>query len=952
MSEPRLISPMLDGFLMGDPISKHHGVCCCPAIKNETDDKYMVKIISVPATPSQMDALLLSGAYPDEESVLAYYKELTDNVLEEIGILKKLSEQEGFVPYEDFQMEPMSTGKGYDIYLLSPYNRTLERHFTRHSLTHLDALNLGLDLCAALSVCRRSGYLYVDLKPSNVFVTEQLQYRIGSLGFIRLDSLKYASLPEKYRSIYTPAEISDAYAALNATMDIYAAGLILYQAYNNGALPFHDDVLPGDILPAPMYADYEMSEIILKACDPNPDNRWQDPMQMGQAIVSYMQRNGAKDTPIVPLSDASEEEMPDENTDIAENAEQTEPAESDEPKEQAAYIEDEYGNLSFLTDVSYEDLGLSDTPEDYEELSGDVSEILNQADELATLTVPEPVVVPDHIDLPELEPTEPVAEESNQERDVVADENLQPEEAQQQVDEVEDGAVPAQKGKKSHWLRNFILGMLILAVLAGGYWFYTQYYLLPIESVRSEGSESNLTVYVSTSVDESLLEVICVDTYGNQFPACVVEGKAEFTGLVPNTIYNIKVTANGLHRTVGSITTSYSTPIQTNVVQFDAITGATDGSAILSFTIEGPDSKEWTVLYSAEGEQERSATFVSHRVSVTDLTVGKEYTFRLVPADELYLTGQQTISVTARKIAKAENLEVVSCMNNSLTAKWNAPEGEQVNSWTVSCTGRDYNHTVTTSDTTYTFKDLDHTASYTIEVTANYMSVGEKISIAANTVTVTDLKSETTPTEINLTWQTSLPVPTDGWLLHYSIVGIDTARSVACAENAAKISPVVPNATYRFWLTDTSGNLLLSSDLEVATGGSVDFNDTIDEVALTRTDLTSKLCDTLSLLEWDGDDVDDITFASSFSSGMAASVLIESAEKFDATDTAATVMLITRDKNGTPVYASLTNSTWQELWTKQYCKINIPAMPTTAGEYAIEVYFNAGMVASLPFTIT
>ena len=210
MSEPRLISPMLDGFLMGDPISKHHGVCCCPAIKNETDDKYMVKIISVPATPSQMDALLLSGAYPDEESVLAYYKELTDNVLEEIGILKKLSEQEGFVPYEDFQMEPMSTGKGYDIYLLSPYNRTLERHFTRHSLTHLDALNLGLDLCAALSVCRRSGYLYVDLKPSNVFVTEQLQYRIGSLGFIRLDSLKYASLPEKYRSIYTPAEISDA----------------------------------------------------------------------------------------------------------------------------------------------------------------------------------------------------------------------------------------------------------------------------------------------------------------------------------------------------------------------------------------------------------------------------------------------------------------------------------------------------------------------------------------------------------------------------------------------------------------------------------------------------------------------------------------------------------------------------------------------------------------------
>ena len=42
----------------------------------------------------------------------------------------------------------------------------------KNAFTHLEALNLGLDLCSALAVCRQSGYLYVDLKPSNVYVSE------------------------------------------------------------------------------------------------------------------------------------------------------------------------------------------------------------------------------------------------------------------------------------------------------------------------------------------------------------------------------------------------------------------------------------------------------------------------------------------------------------------------------------------------------------------------------------------------------------------------------------------------------------------------------------------------------------------------------------------------------------------------------------------------------------
>jgi len=983
MSEPRLISPLLDDFIMGDPISDHHGICCCPAIKNGTEDKYIVKIISIPASQAQMDALLLSGAFSDETAALAYYQEIVDDTVAEIGILKGLSEQEGFTPYDAWQIEPMENGKGYEIYLLRSYNRTLDRHFKRHSFTHLDALNLGLDICAALSVSRRSGYLYVGLKPANVFVTDQHQYKIGGLGFIRMDSLKYASLPEKYRSIYTPAEVSDAYSALNPSMDIYAAGLILYQAYNNGALPFCDDVQPGDRLPPPLYADYEMSEIILKACDPDPAIRWQDPMQMGQAIISYMQRNGAKDTPIVPVpaseadshndsaSDAAEIDSAETDmTVIAEHIVEESGAEtSNDNEEFPTYVEDEFGNFFFLSDVSYEDLGLSGETKDYETLSGEVSEILNQADELATLTVPEPVIVPDHIDLPELEPivVEP-EEESNEESSVQASEDAvaaeevpeciveqesSPEVTAADMDDEETEEDTPPTKRKSHWLRDSILVLVILGVLTCGYFFYTNYYLLHINAITIDGSNDSLIVRISTEADESLLQVICVDTYGNQIPSAVVNGEAEFTNLVPNTAYSIKVVSSGLHRVSGQVKASYSTPVQTNIALFDAITGATDGSVILNFTVEGPDSKAWKVVYSADGEDVRSESITEHRVVLSGLTIGKEYTFRLVPAEELYLSGQEEIRFTARRVVKAENLEIVSCMDRTMVVKWSSPADETVSNWTVSCNGVTYNKTVTTTDTTVTFTDLDHTGSYIVEVKANYMSVGEKISLAANTATVTDFKANVGAAgTLEISWNTSLPVPADGWLLNYSIVGIDNAKFIPCDDNTAVIDPVIPNASYRIWLTDAKNEPLLSGVYEYKTGAAPDFTQKIGDVELNRGNLRFQLCKLHSIQNWNGLDLSEVEFTSSFASAEAAAFLVTTQQPFTPSDDPVAILFLIRDQDGKPVYTTTANSTWTQIWSQDFCKLSIPAMPTAAGSYTIEVYFNGGLAASNAFTIT
>lgn len=121
LAETELISPLLDGFAMGNPMSSHDGVRCCPAIKENSDEKYIVKIISVPAAQTQMDAMLLAGAYKDMAGAMDYFKGVADDVEKEAEFLQKLSKLEGFLPYDGWQTVPIKRRRlGYEVYLVSP----------------------------------------------------------------------------------------------------------------------------------------------------------------------------------------------------------------------------------------------------------------------------------------------------------------------------------------------------------------------------------------------------------------------------------------------------------------------------------------------------------------------------------------------------------------------------------------------------------------------------------------------------------------------------------------------------------------------------------------------------------------------------------------------------------------------------------------------------------------
>lgn len=365
MSEPRYISPMLDGFSLGQAISDHHGVVCYPAMRDDSEKRYIVKRISLPASQVQVEALLLTGVYKDADAVCAYYEELAQGIAREVQTLDTLAGQRGFVPYKDHQIVPMEAGVGYEVHLISRYRMTLERYLRRNRMTHLSAVNLGIDMCAALAVCREAGWLYVDLKPENIYLFNDQEYRIGDLGFQSMDMLAYSSLPERCRSIYTAPEVPDAYSSLNATMDTYALGLILYQVYNDGKLPYTnaeeqaawlEQLRSGESMPAPVCADADMTAIIAKAIAADPADRWQTPAEMGHALISYMQRNGADDIPLVPPAPEPEPEI--------EEAPAEEPAEEAAPAEEVPAEEIPAGEEPVAEDAPAEEATAEEAPEE------------------------------------------------------------------------------------------------------------------------------------------------------------------------------------------------------------------------------------------------------------------------------------------------------------------------------------------------------------------------------------------------------------------------------------------------------------------------------------------------------------------------------------------------------------------------------------------------------------
>lgn len=1004
MSDLKMISPLLDSMTVENETSGHNGRTCYTVRNVTTGERFILKRMSVPASDNQINALILSGAYPDESSVNEYYSRVVEDIKAELAVGKKLAASGSFSGAIDYQVERKESGVGFDVYILYPLYVPLNDLLAKGALTNLRAINLGLDMCDAISACREAGYLFGNIKPENIFFMQSGKFLLGDLGLVTLQDLKYACLPEEYIGKYSAPELSDFSSSPNTTVDLYSLGMVLFRIYNGNHGPFEDEEtsenmadrlrLSGKPIPTPIYADYELASIILRACAFKPEDRFQTPEEFKQTLMLYMQRNEVSDSLIVPPIVASQEPL-------AEDAEADAP--EDEPIRMTDAEElDEDFRKSFAPDLSgagTEDdidpdapveiapvvaaadiVDESDSFEAAPEQPADETNVEECGEENMDITDNTPEeqnIDPSQIDLDELiasvdEVVGTVPEEIKEEPAAPLSMHIEQTApaADKYVDSAPDAPEAPPKKKVGPIIGRIIAIILLVAAIGAAVYFLLTWYFIDIKALNLDSCTIEEAVVTMTSEDDfSKFVVSCSDNYGNACNVTLVDGKYVISGLQPQTAYIVTVNAADYHAltSASTYTLNFTTPESTNVTEFTAERGETDGEAIFNIVFEGPAPAEWTVSYeTASGSDTKELKTAETNFTVTDLLPNETYTLTLSAPEGIFLTGTLTTEYEVVPIIEAHDLTVSEIVDNRITVTW-APGENQPEEWTVTCEGNGDTLTETTKQTSCTF-DLDSfDEEYTISVNARGMKEPAVLTLPADPIVINNLKATTNEDgSVSITWDTPVALPEGGWRVQYNTAGsYRNSFSVDAEEDTEEGSYVVltnliPNTEYEVSLllieNNTDQKIFGTTKLTFTTdkAGALDDFNLDPEAPLTAENEGIALYTLPDAEEWDYSDLDDAKDSFTTTEKIAVDLDVDSVSNRD-DDVVITFAI--RNADGKVVNDFSEVSEWSDLWNKRHLTHEIPlpceeGKESTPGNYTLEIYIDGKLLASIAFTIS
>ena len=302
--------------------------------RDEFDTVYTgaLKAVTIPSSQGELDEILADGM--DMNGASTYFRDYVKELNREIALMSKLKGHSNIVSYEDHKMFPHEDGVGWDILirmeLLTPITSYLKQN---HTFTRREVIQLGMDLCKALEICQRYNIIHRDIKPANIFISETEDFKLGDFGVARIASASTGASTRAGTVNYMAPEVFRG-EKYTSNVDIYSLGLVMYQLLNNNRMPLYPPYpqpitpssreraqaqrLSGAALPPPANAEGRLAEIVLKACAPDPAQRYDSPTVMRQALEAIRYTEGeAKmiypEGDTVPVPSTSGVAAPEEN---------------------------------------------------------------------------------------------------------------------------------------------------------------------------------------------------------------------------------------------------------------------------------------------------------------------------------------------------------------------------------------------------------------------------------------------------------------------------------------------------------------------------------------------------------------------------------------------------------------------------------------------------------------
>jgi len=275
--------------------------------RNIFDDteKAALKVITIPQNESDIEEMYSDGY--DDESITNTFKSHLKSIVSEYLLMRKMNGCANIVNCDDVRYIQHDDGIGWDIYikmeLLTPLTKALPEDISEDTV-----VSVAKDMCTALELCRKHEIIHRDIKPQNIFVSENGDYKLGDFGIAKtvektmggtkIGTYKYMA-PEVYNN-----------QPYGSGADIYSLGLVLYWMLNERRLPFlplppqklsagmdesaRTRRFSGEPIPQPKHGSKELKEIVLKACAYDPKDRYQTAQEMLDAL-------GAITDSVIPL---------------------------------------------------------------------------------------------------------------------------------------------------------------------------------------------------------------------------------------------------------------------------------------------------------------------------------------------------------------------------------------------------------------------------------------------------------------------------------------------------------------------------------------------------------------------------------------------------------------------------------------------------------------------------
>lgn len=243
-----------------------------------------LKVIPIPRDEAEIREMYASGY--DEASIQKNLQAEMNDVLREFSVMLQLKGHTNIVYCDDLRCIPRESGFGWDVCLqmelLIPLLQVLGQ-----SISEQQTLQIGMDLSNALLICKKDHIIHRDIKPQNIFVSKDGDYKLGDFGIARtMERTGNATMAGTFSYMAPEVKQGQRYGM---SADIYSLGLVLYWLLNERHLPFvpimdrpptvgeqEEGLLRrfrGERIPCPVHGSESLKTFVCKMCSFLPDER-------------------------------------------------------------------------------------------------------------------------------------------------------------------------------------------------------------------------------------------------------------------------------------------------------------------------------------------------------------------------------------------------------------------------------------------------------------------------------------------------------------------------------------------------------------------------------------------------------------------------------------------------------------------------------------------------------